>query len=306
MTGTVANLVFLAVLASFAAIGLLVYVRSLKASDSLRRRLGRLAGGDRDPLLAMADGDAATDSSIARVLAESGLGWTMGMFLSRVAAAVAVAFLVGLMIGSGLLAFAFSVLAVLAVWIVVRGARARRLAHCDEQMPQALEIMALALRAGHALPRALELAAAETAAPLCYELRRACDEHSLGRPMPEVLQSFGERLPGCEAVNTFVVAVLVLQETGGNLIAVLDRIVEAARTRASYRARLRALTAEGRQSAKLLAMLPGGFAVLAMLSDPSYADMLLHDSGGRVITLVAAAMWLAGILWTRRLVKPLS
>lgn len=306
MTGTIANLVFLAVLASFGAIGLLLYVRGLKAGDSLRRRLGRLAGGDRDPLLTMTDGESAGDSDLARVLAESGLGWTMGMFASRVAAAVAVGFVLGLMIGSGFLSFLFSLLGVLAVWIVVRGARARRLAQCDEQMPQALEIMALALRAGHALPKALQLAADETAAPLCYELRRACDEHALGRPMPEVLSRFGERLPGCEAVNTFVVAVLVLQETGGNLIAVLDRIVEAARTRASYRARLRALTAEGRQSAKLLAMLPGAFAVLAMLSDPSYADMLLYDSGGRVITLIAGTLWLAGILWTRRLVKPLS
>jgi len=305
MTGAVGNLVFLAVMASFCAVGLLLYVRSLKSSDSLRRRLGRLASGEGDALMNMADG-SQSDSNVAKVLAESGLGWSMGMFVSRVAMAVAVGFLLGVMIGSGFLAFMFSLVGVLAMWIVVRSARARRLAQCDEQMPQALEIMALALRAGHALPKALELAATETPAPLCYELRRAGDEHALGRPMPEVLVAFGERLPGCEAVNTFVVAVLVLQETGGNLIAVLDRIVDASRTRASYRARLRALTAEGRQSAKLLACLPGAFAVLAMMSDPTYADMLLHDPGGRVITLLAGGLWLCGILWTRRLVKPLS
>jgi tight adherence protein B len=114
------------------------------------------------------------------------------------------------------------------------------------------------------------------------------------------------RLPGCEAVNTFVVAVLVLQETGGNLIEVIDRIVENARARASYQARLRALTSEGRQSAKLLALLPGAFAILAMLSDPNYAHMLFYDSGGRVITILAALLWLVGILWTRRLVRPVT
>jgi tight adherence protein B len=173
-------------------------------------------------------------------------------------------------------------------------------------MPQALEIMALALRAGHAMPKALALAADETPAPLSRELRRACDEHALGRPIEGVLAGFGQRLPGCEAVNTFVVAVLVLQETGGNLIAVIDRIVENARSRSSYQARLRALTSEGRQSAKLLALLPGAFGVLAMMSDPSYADMLLHDSGGRIITLISGSLWLMGVLWTRRLVRPLA
>ena len=117
-------------------------------------------------------------------------------------------------------------------------ARARRLAQCDEQMPQALEIMALALRAGHALPGALHLASQETPAPLCHELRLAHEQHQLGRPIAEVLQAMGQRLPGCAAVETFVVAVAVLQETGGNLIQVIDRIVENARARAGYQAML--------------------------------------------------------------------
>jgi tight adherence protein B len=193
-----------------------------------------------------------------------------------------------------------------ALWVVVHRARARRLALCDEQLPQALEIIALAMRAGHALPGALQLAAQEAPAPLSHELQRAHDEHQLGRPIHEVLVRMGERLPGCEAVNTFVVAVAVLQETGGNLIAVIDRIVDNARSRAGYQARLRALTAEGRQSARLLAFLPGAFFVLAMATDPTYADTLLRDRGGQVIGLVAIGLWALGLLWTRRLVRPLN
>ncbi|HUH01008.1 MAG TPA: type II secretion system F family protein [Kofleriaceae bacterium] len=296
------QVIFLGVLAVFAAIGLLMVSARVRAAEVLRRRLGELRSSS-DPLVR---GVSSEPDTFGRVLVESGLGWTMGMFVSRLALAAAGGLLLGIVFRSGLLALTFGMLGAVAVYIVVRGARARRMALCDEQMPQALEIMALALRAGHALPRALQLAADETPAPLSHELRRAADEQALGRPIGEVLLAFGQRLPSCEAVNTFVVAVLVLQETGGNLIAVIDRIVENARARSSYQARLRALTSEGRQSAKLLAMLPGAFGVLAMMSDPSYADMLLHDSGGRMITLLAVGLWMMGILWTRRLVRPLS
>lgn len=297
------NAVFLAVAASFAAVGLLVYSRRAAAADALRRRLGRLEAGG-DPLVRDQDPDA--DDRFARLLVESGLGWTAGMFGLRLALAAAVGLGAGLVLGSGFMSVVLALAASAAVYLAVRAARRRRLALCDEQMPQALEIVALALRAGHALPRALALAADESPAPLCDELRRACDEHALGRPIEGVLAAFGERLPDCEAVNTFVVAVLVLQETGGNLISVIDRIVDNARARSSYRARLRALTSEGRQSAKLLALLPGAFGVLAMASDPAYADMLLTDPGGRLIGILAIALWACGILWTRRLVRPLS
>jgi tight adherence protein B len=103
-----------------------------------------------------------------------------------------------------------------------------------------------------------------------------------------------------------VVAVLVLQETGGNLITVIDRIVENSRARASYQARLRALTAEGRQSAKLLALLPGAFALLMAVTAPEHMRLLVVDSGGRMIALIALGLWIVGILWTRRLVQPSS
>jgi len=299
----VGQAVFLLVISGFAAAGLLAYARRVRATDALRRRLGELAG-ETDSLVRT--GEQVDADSFAQVLAESGLGWTLGMFATRLVLAGGIGLVFGLLLGSPLLAVLFGGVGAAVLWVVVRAARARRLAQCDEQMPQALEIMALALRAGHALPSALALAGDESPAPLCHELRRASDEHALGRPIAEVLQGLGRRLPSCDAVNTFVVAVAVLQETGGNLIAVIDRIVENARARSSYQARLRALTAEGRQSAKLLALLPGAFGLLAVMSDPSYGNMLLHDGGGRLITLAALALWLLGILWTRRLVRPMS
>jgi len=187
--------------------------------------------------------------------------------------------------------------------LIARQAREKRLALCDQQMPQALEIVTLALRAGHPLPKALNIAAAEAPQPIGDELRRVCDENDLGRPMGDALINLGARLPSSESVHTFMTAVLVLQQTGGNLIAVIDRIVENARERAQYRAKLRALTAEGRASARMLAVMPLVFAVLAATVDPTYVDTLFFTGGGQIVFLIAVGLWLLGVLWTRRLVR---
>ncbi|RMH40199.1 MAG: hypothetical protein D6689_14485 [Deltaproteobacteria bacterium] len=303
MIDRVTTFVFFAVLAGGAAVTLLWHARRLARLDALRRRLGELRP-EADALLSEAD-ERDRAGGIRRVLAESGLGWTVGQLCSRALLAAGAGLLVGAATRSGALAVALAGAGVAGLWLFVKAARAQRLKKCDAQMPQALEIMALAMRAGHALPSALALAADETPAPLCHELRRAADEQALGRPIGEVLESLGQRLPGCDAVNTFVVAVLVLQETGGNLISVIDRIVDNARARANYLSRLRALTAEGRSSAKLLALLPGVFAVLAAATDPTYADFLLTDPAGRTVAVLAGGLWALGILWTRRLVRAL-
>jgi tight adherence protein B len=297
-TQTLQLLAFGAVMFVSLAAFLLWNANRLRARDALVRRLGERKT-NRDDLVK----DEQT-GGLSQLLAESGLGWTTGQLVARIAGASVLALIVGAAVGGGALAIVLALFACVAMWFVVRRARARRLAQCDEQMPQALEIMALALRAGHALPGALALAAQEAPAPLCHELRRAHDEHGLGRPIAEVLAAMGERLPGCVAIETFVVAVAVLQETGGNLIHVIDRIVENARARSGYQVRLRALTAEGRQSARMLALLPLGFFVLAFAGDRNYMGVLLHDSGGRMILFVAIALWLGGIAWTRRLVRP--
>lgn len=289
---------FLGVFALIACVALTVSYARAKRLAHLRRRLGELKA-EQDGLVLAGDEDA---SDLRKLLDDSGLGWTMADFVQRAIMAASMGVILGAAMGSGVVAVMFGGIGGVVVLGYVRIARARRLRKCDEQMPQALEIMALALRAGHALPSALELAAAEAPSPIADELRRAADEHALGRPIAEVLEVMGQRLPGCDAVNTFVVAVLVLQETGGNLISVIDRIVDNARARASYKARLAALTAEGRTSAKLLAVLPVAFAVLAAAADKGYAQFLLHDRSGNILGMVAIVWWLLGIMFTRKLV----
>lgn len=293
----IALVTFAGVLAFGLGVLLLRWSRRLRLHEQLRKRLG---ADDRSVSLLKTDEQKASD--LEKLVRESGLGWTIGVFVARMVMASVMGLVVGFAIGGVVLALLLGIAGALIFPIVARQAREKRLNLCDTQMPQALEIVTLALRAGHPLPKALNIAAMEAPMPIAEELRRACDEHDLGRPIGDVLINMGARLPNSESVHTFMTAVLVLQQTGGNLIAVIDRIVENARARSQYRAKLRALTAEGRASARMLAAMPIIFAVLAAMVDSTYTDTLFFTSGGQIVVLLATALWLLGILWTRRLV----
>jgi tight adherence protein B len=271
--------------------------KQLARHEQLRKRLGA-----DERAVSLLKSDEQKQSELARLVAESGLGWTVGLLVTRMILLGFAGLVIGWLIGGFLLGVLLATAGALTFPFIARQARDKRLELSDQQMPQALEIVTLALRAGHPLPRALNIAATEAPQPIADELRRVCDEVDLGRPVGDALINMGLRLPNSESVHTFLTAVLVLQQTGGNLIAVIDRIVENARARAQYRAKLRALTAEGRASARMLAVMPVIFAVLAAMVDPTYTDTLFFTSGGQIVVLLSVGLWLLGILWTRRLV----
>jgi tight adherence protein B len=265
--------------------------------EQLRKRLGA-----DERAVSLLRTDEQKQSDLERLVAESGLGWTVGLLVTRMVLLGFAGLVIGWLIGGVLLGLLLAIAGALTFPFIARQARDKRLELSDQQMPQALEIVTLALRAGHPLPKALNIAATEAPQPISDELRRVCDEVDLGRPVGDALINMGQRLPNSESVHTFLTAVLVLQQTGGNLIAVIDRIIENARARSQYRAKLRALTAEGRASARMLAVMPVIFAVLAAMVDPTYTDTLFFTSGGQIVVLLSVTLWLLGILWTRRLV----
>jgi tight adherence protein B len=214
--------------------------------------------------------------------------------------AAAAGSLVGIVIGESFHAVLFcgGGLMVFPLWVLAK--RSERLTRCDEQLPQALQIMILALRAGHALPGALALGAREAPKPIRDELRRAVDEHGLGRPLGQVIANLATRLPTSDTAQTFAVAVLVLEQTGGNLIQVLDRLVENARARTQYRAKLKALTTQGRWSAWILCGMPFGFGAVASIVDPGYLPSLMEH---KMLFVLFFALWVPGVMWTVRMVN---
>jgi tight adherence protein B len=304
MISYIPSLVFGAVLAVFGALGMYVRARRMVAAAALRRRLGEAltAHGRGADSVASARGA----EQLRQLIGQSGLHWTVGDFMSRALLAGGLGVVVGALAGSPLLSGLLGLAGPVVVWAVLQSARRRRIAQCERQMPHALELMVMALRAGQALPGAIALAASETPAPLGEELQRAVDEQALGRPLDAVLQGLAARLPNCTVVNSFVVSILVLQETGGNIIGVLDRMIDGARARTSYESRLRALTSEGRTSAWILGSLPGLFLVLASVLDPQFSRFVFADPAGHRILFIVAALWLGGVVWVRRLVGRLE
>jgi tight adherence protein B len=295
----VALLSFLAVAGLFSAIMLLLRASRLQRREALRVRLGRLAPAGE----LLREHPQEGDSSMAASLAAGGIEWTSGGFYLRLAVIVGLGTMLGLALQAPLLSVALSGIGAAALYGFVKHAREVRQSRCEAQMPRALEIMNMALRAGNPLPRALQLATEESSEPLRTELQRAVDEQSLGKPIADVMKGLGARLPGSPTANSFATAVLVLQETGGNLIAVLERIVDNAHARTRYQKRLVALTAEGRTSAKVLALLPVVFLLLSALTDPSYARFFIQESSGQTVAVICLLWWCTGVAVLRRMLN---
>jgi tight adherence protein B len=268
-----------------------------RRDDALRARLGIHSNSS---LLKGEDDDDR--SRLTRLLDESGLGWDDSAFRKWTFTACAVGVVTGGLVQGPPTAFLLGMVGLAFFPLKAILARSRRLSKCEEQFPQALQLMVLGLRAGHALPGALALASREIAGPLSVELKRAVEEQALGTPISQVIARMAARLHGCEAAQTFAVAILVLEQTGGNLIAVIERIIGGARARTQYKARLRALTSEGRASATILGLLPLGFFLIAGITDPHYWPTLLGTSAGNKVLALVVVMWAMGGIWTYRLV----
>jgi tight adherence protein B len=129
--------------------------------------------------------------------------------------------------------------------------KSQRMAMFERQLPEALELVSRALRAGHAFSVGLKLVGDEAADPIGIEFRRVFDEVSMGVALPQALQNMTDRLD-CVDLRFFLTSVLVQRETGGNLAEIIDSLAGMIRKRFELQLRVRALSAEGRFSAIIL------------------------------------------------------
>ena len=180
---------------------------------------------------------------------------------------------------------ASTVLGMLPVWYVRRKARSR--VHAFEELfPDCLEFVSRSMRAGHAFSVAMEMAHKEFAEPLAGEMRRAFEEQNLGQPLEIVLRKLSQRIPSMD-VQFFVSAVLLQKRTGGNLAELLDKLAQLIRERFKLRARIRAVSAQGIMSGRILSAIPAGVGVMMFIVNPQYARFFIDDPVGH--ELLAAA-----------------
>jgi tight adherence protein B len=186
------------------------------------------------------------------------------------------------------------------VWLVMR--RRRRLRKFAKQLPDALELIARALRAGHSLAAGFNLVADEMSAPIGVEFQRCYEEQNLGIPLDEALRSLTERVPNLD-LKFFATAVILQRQTGGDLAEILDKIGELVRERFRIWGQVQALTGEGRLSGIVLLALPPVLFATVWYLNPEYVMVLFTDPMGKKMLAGGVVMQVLGALVIRKIVN---
>jgi tight adherence protein B len=213
-------------------------------------------------------------------------GYLVGFFVTRM-------FLVGILLGAILASLPY---------LYVRRARNKRTYKFEEQFPEAIDLMARALRAGHALPTGLSMVADEMPAPVGTEFRILYDEQNFGLNMSDALRNFAARIPVLDA-KFFTTAVLTQRESGGNLAEVLDNLASVIRDRFKVKRQIRVISAHGRITGTVLACLPPALAAATLLLNRDYLGTLTGDPLGRQMIMAAIGLQIIGTLIMRKIIN---
>jgi tight adherence protein B len=189
----------------------------------------------------------------------------------------------------------------LAPWWYARRRMRHRIAAFEEQFPDCLEFVSRSMRAGHAFSVAIEMTYREFSDPLAAEMRRAFEEQNLGQPLEIVLRKLSQRVPSMD-VQFFVSAVLLQKRTGGNLAELLDKLAQLMRERFKLRARIRAVSAQGLMSGRILSAIPAGVAVLMFVVNPHYAQFFIDDPMGHELLAAGLGLQFVGYMIIRKIV----
>jgi tight adherence protein B len=279
-----------------------------------KERLASLTVTEQRPLLTR-----ITDGAVAHVEAVmSRRGWRpfTAMELELAGVRTPVASLVVMVtsvsvvfLAVGLLVFQSFLIGLVAAVLVPVGSKTvlnmragRRRKKFANQLPQALQMIAASLRAGHSISRAMEAVAQEAEAPMNEEFARVSNEARLGRDLVEALEQVSVRM-GSQDFFWVAGAISAQRETGGNLNEILDRVSETIRERNHVRQQVRSLSAEGRLSAYILMALPVGIGIYYGLVSQEIMGVFIHSAIGKLLLAGSFVMYVLGGLWMRSVVR---
>ncbi|HYV11985.1 MAG TPA: type II secretion system F family protein, partial [Pyrinomonadaceae bacterium] len=171
-----------------------------------------------------------------------------------------------------------------------------------EQLPDALDLVARALSAGHAFSESLHMVSTEMPEPIATEFRKAYEEQNLGLSVKLALENLTQRMPLLD-LKLCVTAVLIQRETGGNLAEILEKVSYTIRERFRILGDLKTLTTSSRMSAWLLCGLPIFVAVAVTVLNPDYMSVLWKDPRGHYLIAIALTMQITGMLIVRKILK---
>jgi tight adherence protein B len=235
-------------------------------------------------------------------LEAAGVSLRSGEFVvASVGAAIAMGILGAALLRNLFLALILAVVGAFLPTIALRTALQRRADKLRDQLPDVLTILASSLRAGHSFLQSLDTVAKEIAPPAAVEFQRVVAEIRLGRPAEDALEALAERV-GSPDFKWAVLAVNIQREVGGNLAEILDNVADTLRERATLRRQIKVLTAEGRLSAWVLALMPLGMGLYMAAVNPTYIGLLVTTTMGWVMLGTGLALLVLGVLWMRKIV----
>jgi tight adherence protein B len=186
-------------------------------------------------------------------------------------------------------------------FFILRRARTRRLSKFEEQFPEAIAMMARALRAGHTFPTGIMMVAEEIPNPVGAEFKLLYDRQNFGMPLGDALKNLAERVPILDA-RFFATAVLTQRETGGNLSEVLDNLAAVIRERFKVQRQVRAVSAHGRMTGWALTAIPPSLALVLSIISPNLMKVMITDPLGVRMLVAGCVMQVIGALVIRKLV----
>jgi tight adherence protein B len=178
----------------------------------------------------------------------------------------------------------------------------RRLRTFEEQFPEAIDLIARALRAGHGFTSGLAIVADEAQQPVAGEFRLLYDQQNFGMPIGDAMKAFAARIPLLDA-RFFVTAVMTQRESGGNLAEILSNLANVIRERFKVKRQVRVISAHGRITAFVLCALPPCLALAMMIAAPGHMSVLINDPVGNYMVFAALFMQITGTLIIRKLVN---
>jgi tight adherence protein B len=180
--------------------------------------------------------------------------------------------------------------------------RKSRLAKFAKQMPEALELISRALRAGHSLASGFSLVSDEMPAPISTEFRRCYEAQNLGQTLDLAIEEMTQRVPNLD-LRFFATAIILQRQTGGDLAEILDKIGYIVRERFKIFGQIQALTGEGRLSGVVLLALPPVLAGVMLYLNPTYMMLLVTEPMGQQMLAGAIVMQVLGALIIRKIVN---
>ncbi len=212
-----------------------------------------------------------------------------------------IGFVAGLMLVNAYVApvMGLVLFAVPFVWLFWK--KSSRMKKFSGQLPEGMELIARALRAGHSLAAGLHVVAEEMPQPIAKEFGRVYEEQNLGITLDDALKNLTERVPNLD-LRFFVTSVAIQRQTGGDLAEILDRIGYVIRERYKILGQVKALTAEGRLSGIVLIALPIFLFLLMLWMKPDYIRMLWTEPMGIKMSIGAVVLMVIGAYSIKKII----